>query len=42
MNIYIANLASSVEQNAAAELSTWLQKACSAEFPILSEDKACP
>ncbi|MBE6930603.1 MAG: DUF4838 domain-containing protein [Ruminococcaceae bacterium] len=41
MNIYIAKLASVVEQNAAKELSTWLQKACGAEFPILSESEAC-
>ena len=37
MNIYLSNHPSRVEQNAAAELSEWLQKACHDEFPILTE-----
>ena len=37
MNIYLSNHPSSVEQNAAAELTEWLQKACHEEFPILTE-----
>ncbi len=39
MNIYLSNDPSSVEQNAAAELTEWLQKACHEEFPILTESR---
>jgi hypothetical protein len=37
MNIYLSSHPSLVEQNAASELSEWLQKACQTEFPILTE-----
>ncbi len=42
MTIYIPKSPSKVEQNAAAELALYLQKACGTEFPVLpEEDSAC-